>query len=207
MPMTGQLEFFCPRPTVVSGPMLAVLLERLGVSEVSSVMRSGFEPSWESFKKKLRHEQESVRSGVFEVVFGSLDNYGDEALGEHLSIAQAASLADSHSNLFMSIWKSEACRHLYEAAFAEVPESIRGHFVPSTLCVSTAPHDVFSGLEGPEGTYFGHSHFSVFFTGDGYPEMPAECRALIEALPIVHEIRRMVEESVGPVELRTFWNG
>lgn len=204
MTITAEIVFFATRPIRVSGAQIAGLLRAFGVSEVSTASKPGAQPDWEEYQLGLSAEAKSIQSGAFEVVFTQDEE--TETYGTRLTVAESAALVDQHTKIFLSVYVSEVVTRVVQSVVREVPELVRGEYAPSDLSVLVAESDIFSDLEGSRGIFYGHSFFSISVFGYGYPKDVAACRDAVLALPIVAEIRGIIESIIGPVDVCLIWN-
>jgi hypothetical protein len=86
-----------------------------------------------------------------------------------------------------------------------IPENIRGPFVPAGITCVAGWHDVNDALDEVDGP-LGRYRFSVQMMGHGWPNQTEPCRQALLNLECIKDIRRTVEQVVGPVTARVCFN-
>jgi hypothetical protein len=187
MSQIGTLVFFTTSQVVNVQTVLYEVLQLCEPKKDGSVWRTyGPSREWEAFKNNR-------------------DDEDDELLGYHVDIRDIPDLYREGTCLRIHIDPCDLGWRIYEAIEQRVSFEIRESATLINVTLQVGEHDLFEYLENEEGEYFGRAFFSVAVWGYRTPNDCYEYRAQVLELPEIKRIKRALEEKLGPLEVRVYW--
>ncbi len=130
----------------------------------------------------------------------------DELLGKGIASQDAAAMYQPGRCLSLDVGRSHWGDELGKEVEKNIPEDVRGDFLPCQLLIQCGFHDLFECAEHEGGLFFARAFFSVSFFGYGSPDLWPETREAILSLPMIAKIRQSLQKMCGDeVDVIVFW--
>lgn len=208
MAQSGKLTFFTEREFSDPPTMIERILERFGHHKTVFVYRTiGEERSWEASHEAIREEDivASADDGTPIIVWDPED-VEIEDLGRRIDVRDVPALYERGKCLVIGLSMDPLGAVMAEALRAVIPPEIDGGFLPREPIIRIGYHDIFEYAEHDEGHIFGHAFFSFSLFSYSTPRDWPRYRKMVFGVPAVLDLRRQIEEIVGPLEQCVYWD-
>ncbi len=108
--------------------------------------------------------------------------------------------------LSMELNKTKIGHQVWNVVKNNIPEEIRGDYLPSDVSLSIGFHDLFECAEEEDGHYIARAFLSISFFGYGTPNDWEGFREQVFKLPEIQAIKKEFELITGPLEECVFWS-
>jgi hypothetical protein len=199
MSQSGELVFYTQ--VAIAHPARAVLdVMHLAGAERIAIASRTLEPDrgWRALQETL--EEPFVAAQVAE------DDVPTEYFYDGLDLDTAAELYLPDKCVRLHMGRNRIGRELFQAIGEYVPESIAGEFSPSSPIIVVGWHDIFENAEHEEGHFFARAFFSFRLYGIKSPRDWNRYREMVFDVPKVVEVKRRLEDVVGPLEQCVYWD-
>lgn len=192
MSQSGELIFATDRCAVLPSEIPLRIMELCGAKKIDCATRTLEPQRWWDYVQRCRidPDQDYPR---YEVVMP--DN-----------LARSIDTHVSHSYFSIEYGDSELAASIHAAVTRDIPEEIRGDFVPGMLYAGVGEHDVFESSENDEGLYLLRANFSVRLFGYSTPRNWRKAREAILDLPEVKQAHALLSEVFGELKTYMIWH-
>ena len=208
MAQSGELTFFTERELADPPHVIAQVLRCTGYDGTCGAARTiGEERSWEASHEPVNEEDIIVAADDGSpLVMWDPEDVEIEDLGYGLGVRDVPALYEPRKCLMIRLPMEPLGTAIGEALRAAIPPEIDGGFLPREPIIKIGYHDIFEDAEHDEGYFFGHAFFSFSLFSYTTPLDWPRYREMVFQVPAVQDLKRQLEEIVGPLEQCVYWD-